>query len=88
MLLDIARLLKLRGISFILITASPNSEIASLADVVFSVASVKQMEELGPRVFLLGAKYVTDIMFTMLMTRLDYHDSQQKEQWLNKHFRY
>ena len=36
------------------------------------------MEELGPRVFLLGAKYVTDIMFTMLMTRLDYHDSQQK----------
>lgn len=88
MLLDIARLLKLRGISFILITASPKSEIASLADVVFSVASVKQMEELGPRVFLLGAKYVTDIMFTMLMTRLDYHDSQQKEQWLNKHFRY
>ena len=29
MLLDIARLLKLRGISFILITASPKSEIAS-----------------------------------------------------------
>lgn len=59
-----------------------------MADVTFTVASVENMEELGPRVFLLGAKYVTDILFAMLMTRLDYNETRQKEQWLSKNFRY
>ena len=88
MLLDIARLLKLRGNSILLITASPESTLAALADSVFQVATVKRMEELGPRVFLLGAKYVTDILFALLMTRVDYHNAQQKEEWLSKHFHY
>lgn len=88
MLIDIARLLKLRHIPFMLITAESNSELASLADIVFNVANVKNMNELGPRVFLLGAKYVTDILFSLLMTKIDFNESQQKEQWLNKHFRY
>lgn len=57
MLLDIARLLKLREFPYFDYSITL-SEIASLADVAFSVASVKQMEELGLRVFLLGAKYV------------------------------
>ena len=88
MLLDIARLLKLRGNPILLITASPESTLAALADSVFQVATVKRMEELGPRVFLLGAKYVTDILFALLMTRVDYHNAQQKEEWLSKHFHY
>lgn len=54
MLIDIAHLLKLRGNPFLLITANQESTLASLADVVFPVASVKSMEELGPRVFLMG----------------------------------
>jgi DNA-binding MurR/RpiR family transcriptional regulator len=88
MLLDIAHLLKLRGNSIILLTAAPNSSLASMAEVVFPVATVKSMEELGPRVFLMTAKYVTDILFAVLMTRVDYKNAQQKEQWLNKHFYY
>ena len=88
MLLDIAHLLKLRGNPILLITASPESTLASLADSVFQVATVKHMEELGPRVFLLGAKYVTDILFALLMTRVDYRNTQLKEEWLSKHFHY
>lgn len=88
MLLDIAHLLKLRGNPIIVLTASTKSSLASLADVVFPVATVNSMEELGPRVFLLGAKYVMDILFAVLMTRVDFHSAQQKEQWLSKHFYY
>lgn len=88
MLLDIARLLKMKNSPLILITANENSELAALSDVTFTVASVENMEELGPRVFLLGAKYVTDIIFAMLMTRLNYNEARQKEQWLSKTFRY
>jgi hypothetical protein len=46
------------------------------------------MEELGPRVFLSGAKYVMDILFAVLMTRVDYRSARQKEAWLGKHFYY
>lgn len=88
MLLDIAHLLKLRKVPIISITGNEKSELALLSDVTFNVASVKKMEELGPRVFLMGAKYVTDILFAMLMTRLNYNEARQKEQWLSKNFRY
>ncbi|BAL82165.1 putative RpiR family transcriptional regulator [Selenomonas ruminantium subsp. lactilytica TAM6421] len=88
MLLDIAHLLKLRGNPIIALTASSNSSLANMAEVVFPVATVKSMEELGPRVFLTGAKYVMDILFAVLMTRVDFHSAQQKEQWLSKHFYY
>ncbi|MDD6135337.1 MAG: MurR/RpiR family transcriptional regulator [Selenomonadaceae bacterium] len=88
MLLDIGHLLKLRGNPIIVVTASPRSSLASVADVVFPVATVKSMEELGPRVFLMGAKYVMDILFAVLMTRVDFHSARQKEQWLSKHFYY
>lgn len=88
MLIDIAHLLKLRGNPFLLITANQESTLASLADVVFPVASVKSVEELGPRVFLMGAKYVTDVLFAVLMTRVDFRNAQEKEIWLSKHFHY
>lgn len=88
MLIDIAHLLKLRGNPFLLITANQESTLASLADVVFPVASVKSMEELGPRVFLMGAKYVTDVLFAVLITRVDFRNAQEKEIWLSKHFHY
>lgn len=88
MLIDIAHLLKLRGNPFLLITANQESTLASLADVVFPVASVKSMEELGSRVFLMGAKYVTDVLFAVLMTRVDFRNAQEKEIWLSKHFHY
>lgn len=46
------------------------------------------MEELGNRVFLLGAKFVMDVLFAVLMTRVDYNNAKQKEQWLSKKFYY
>ena len=88
MLLDIAHLLKLRGISIILITAARDSSIAALADVIFPVEKNKKMEELGNRVFLLGAKFVMDVLFAVLMTHVDYNNAKQKEQWLSKKFYY
>ncbi|WP_308546938.1 MurR/RpiR family transcriptional regulator [uncultured Selenomonas sp.] len=88
MLIDIAHLLRLRSVPRLLITSAPSSTLASLADVTFPVATVDTMEKLGPRIFLLGAKYVTDLLFAVLMTRLDFSDTKKKEQWLNGHFHY
>lgn len=62
MLIDIAHLLRLRSVPRLLITSAPSSTLASLADVTFPVATVDTMEKLGPRIFLLGAKYVTDLL--------------------------
>lgn len=88
LLITVARFLKLRKMPMILITSSPQSTLATLADVSFNVANVSKMEELGPRVFLTGAKYVIDVLFAMLMTRVDYKSSQRKEKWLNQNFFY
>lgn len=88
MLIDIAHLLRLRSVPRLLITSAPSSTLASLADVTFPVVTVDTMEKLGPRIFLLGAKYVTDLFFAVLMTRLDFSDAKKKEQWLNGHFHY
>lgn len=88
MLIDIAHLLRLRSVPRLLITSAPSSTLASLADVTFPVATVDTMEKLGPRIFLLGAKYVMDLLFAVLMTRLDFSDAKKKEQWLNGHFHY
>lgn len=88
MLIDIAHLLRLHSVPRLLITSAPSSTLASLADVTFPVATVDTMEKLGPRIFLLGAKYVTDLLFAVLMTRLDFSDAKKKEQWLNGHFHY
>lgn len=88
MLIDIARLLKMRGTPILLITGKKDSTLGSLADVAFPVASVKTMEALGPRVFLMGAKYVMDVLFAVLMTRVDFHNAQEKESWLSQHFHY
>ena len=36
----------------------------------------------------MGAKYVTDVLFAVLMTRVDFRNAQEKEIWLSKHFHY
>lgn len=87
-LAEIARLMKGRGCALLLITGEPDSTLGNLADVVFPVATVKQMQELGPRVFLLTAQYVINIIFAVLMTRVDYQASKEKDQWLSEHFRF
>ena len=88
MLIDIARMLKMRGVHFILITSVKDSTLAEIADVVLPVATVRAMEQLGPRVFLMGAKYVVDVLFAVLMTQVDYHNAREKESWLSHNFHY
>ncbi len=88
MLIDMAHVLHLRGNPIMLLTAASKSSLGAIADTVFTVATSNKMEELGPRVFLSGAKYVVDILFAVLMTRVDYKMARQKEQWLRKNFHY
>ena len=85
---DIAKILKEKAITILLITANPNSTIAGLSTVVFPVKSNEKMEELGPRTFLTGAKYVIDVLFALLMINVDYEEAKRKEEWLSKNFYY
>lgn len=87
MLLDIAELMKLAGNPILVITASSHSKLAMLGNAVFPVATAEMLEELGPYVFLTGAKYVVDTLFAVLMTR-DFSHVRQTKQWLDKHFYY
>ena len=87
-LIDIAKILKEKAITILLITANPNSTIAGLSTVVFPVKSNEKMEELGPRTFLTGAKYVIDVLFALLMINVDYEEAKRKEEWLSKNFYY
>lgn len=88
MLLDIAKTLHKQKSPIFCITSQPKSTLANLAQVVFAVASSDTMEELGPRVFLTGAKYVIDVLFALMMSKIDYQEAKKKEEWLSKNFRY
>ena len=87
-LIDIAKILHEKSITTLLITANQNSTMAGLSTVVFPVASNNKMEELGPRVFLTGAKYVIDVLFALLMIQADYSEAKRKSDWLDKIFYY
>ena len=88
LLVDIAKILHGKSIKTILITSNQNSTIANFSTVIFSVASTDKMEELGPRVFLTGAKYVIDVLFALLMVKVDYEEMKRKSDWLDKIFYY
>lgn len=88
MLIDVAKMLSKNETTMILITTNQNSTLSSMSKVVFPVASNDKMEELGPRVFLTGAKYVIDVLFALLMVQVDYVDAKRKEDWLKKSFYY
>ncbi len=88
MLLDIARQLHEQGNPILLVTAVPKSSLAKLADVVLCAATAKAMNEGGPRVFLLSAQYLLDVLWTAFMTRSNYQEARRKDAWLGKHFYY
>ena len=88
LLIDIAKILNEKSIRTITVTANQNSTIAELSTMIFSVASTDKMEELGPRVFLTGAKYVIDVLFALLMVQVDYEEMKRKSDWLDKIFYY
>lgn len=84
LLIEIAKVLQERQSTIFLITAAPKSTLANLSKVVFETATSDKIEELGPRVFLTGAKYVIDVLFALLMVRLDEVKSRRKDEWLKK----
>lgn len=87
-LLDMAEILHKQNATIFCITSSANSSIANLSKVVFEVATAEKLEELGPRVFTTGAKYVIDVLFALLMSKNNYQEAKKKEEWLNKNFKY
>ena len=67
MLVDMARTIRSKGGKILLITSETDTTLGGLADIMLPVASVKKLEELGPRIFLAGAKYVVDVLFASLV---------------------
>ncbi len=68
-LLEIAQLLKKRKCKLLLITGKKESSLAGLADEVLYAATEKKLNELGSFVFLGAAKYLVDILFSVLLAR-------------------
>ena len=53
-----------------------------------AVPVAKKLEELGPRIFLAGAKYVVDVLFASLVAQKGLKDVSQRDNWLKLHFQY
>lgn len=87
-LVDIAKLLKRQSVPTILITSESNSTLANIVDEHFTVNMGENFDELGPLLFLIGAKYITDTLLVTLITQTDYHGAKNKETWLKKNFYY
>ena len=87
-LINIAKILNEQKTPILLITTSAKSTLGNLSQVVFETAATDKMEELGPRVFLTGAKYVIDVLFGILMARTDYFEAKKKEEWLKSYLHY
>lgn len=88
MLVDMARTIRGKGDKILLITSVPESSLGKLADIVLPVATVKKLEELGPRVFLGGAKYVIDVLFASLAASCGLQHINSRDSWLKIHFQY
>ena len=87
-LVNVAKLLNEQQVPIFLITTSAKSTLGKLSKVVFETATTDKIEELGPRVFLSGAKYVIDVLFALLMARTDYQEAKRKDEWLKDYLRY
>lgn len=88
MLVDMARTIKSRGGTILLITSEPDTALGNLGDIVLPVVSVKKLQELGPRIFISSAKYVIDVIFASLVKYKGMADVDQRAAWLNKNFHY
>jgi Transcriptional regulators len=84
-LLELAEILKKRETKIMLLTAARESSIGRLADEVLCVATEKNFNELGSMVFLVGAKYMVDILFSVLMAR-HYDTTLTKNEFYEKIF--
>lgn len=67
-LVEIAQVLKKRRTPIVLLTAEKDTTLVRMSDVVLWVATEHKFNELENFVFLTGAKFLIDILFSMLMT--------------------
>jgi DNA-binding MurR/RpiR family transcriptional regulator len=68
-LMEIAELLKKRSSQILLLTSEKDSPLAEMADEVLYAVSEKKINELGSFVFMLTAKYLVDILYSVLFSR-------------------
>jgi DNA-binding MurR/RpiR family transcriptional regulator len=68
-LIEIAKILKQKNMKIILLTAVKTSTLGQIANEALCVATEKNFNELGTLVFLAGAKYMIDILFSVLFAR-------------------
>ena len=66
-LIEMARNLRKQRNPIILLTSVEESTLTGLADEVINVASADNFNELGSVVFLMGAKYILEVLFGTLM---------------------
>ena len=84
-LVEIAELLQERKCKMLLLTAVQESTLSRLASETLCVATENQFNELGNFVFLVGAKYMIDILFSVLLAR-HYDTSLQRNEFYEKFF--
>ncbi len=87
-LLEIARRLVEQGNPIICITANPKSTLATLASVTFRAVTANTLEEFGPRQFMMGVNYILLVLYGVMLTRLDYQGTVERDKWLSQHFRF
>lgn len=68
-LLEIARLLKKRKCKILLLTGAKDTPLGDMADEVLYAATEENLNELGSFVFLGAAKYIADLLFSVLLAR-------------------
>jgi len=87
-LLEIARRLVEQGNPIICITANSKSTLATLASVTFRAVTANTLEEFGPRQFMMGVNYILLVLYGVMLTRLDYQGTVERDKWLSQHFRF
>lgn len=85
-LIEIASIARQRQNKIILLTAVRDSSLAKLADETLWVASEKNFNKLGTMVFLTGAKFMMDVLFSVLFAK-HYDSTLNRNEIFEKMFR-
>jgi len=85
-LIEIAEILKTRKVKMILVTAVKPSSLTQLCDETLWVSSEREFNELGTMVFLSAAKYMFDVLFSVLFAK-HYESTLSRNEFFEKIFR-
>lgn len=68
-LIEIAEILKKRKVQIIVLTSVQSSTLTDLSNESFYISTEKDFAELGTLVFLTGANYIVDVLFSLLFAK-------------------